>query len=253
MSGVMRIMIFHIVLCFLFALPAGAAKQAVPQDSTTSNSSKKRKSNLKLTARISSVGFFNFSGRICNDNPAFDVALQYDRKAFGISVFNTTDLYDTHSSNNFVFGLIYKKFRIGDGITVTPYSGFIVAEWGKEKGDRQVIITSVRLNPKFAVDHTLLLSNVTRREFMDCVNRLRLVFLMDRHLNFTWSLWHNNRFFDRYDYLSSGFNAAYNHVKITDHLALSTGITLLVMANTSNEEIFPKKNGIVFTIAATID
>lgn len=246
-------MIFEIVLCFVFALPADASSQAAPEDSVTSNGKDKRKSNLKLTTRIHSVGFFNFSGRICNDNAAFDLAVQYDRKAFGISVFHAFDLYDTHSPNNFAFGLIYKKFRVSERITVTPHFGFIVGEWGKEKGDREVLITSARLTNKLTIDHTLLLANLGQREFHDCVNRVRLHCAVDQHLNFMWALWHNNRVFDQDAYLSSGLNATYAHLKIAENVELSSGVTLLVMATTSNEEVFPRKNGIVFTIGATID
>lgn len=249
----MKIMIFEIVLCFLFTLPADASIQTAPEDSLASDAARKRKSNLRLTTRIHSVGFFNFSGRICNDNPAFDVAVQYDRKAFGISVFTAFDLYDTHSANNFLFGLIYKKIKISDRITVTPNIGFIVAEWGKEKGDRGVLITSARLTNKLTIDHTFLLANLSQREFHDCVNRVRLHYALDQHLNFMWALWHNNRVFDQDAYLSSGVNASYAHVKITDHVELSSGVTLLVMAATTNEQVVPRKNGIVFTIGATID
>jgi hypothetical protein len=66
-------------------------------------------------------------------------------------------------------------------------------------------------------------------------------------------MWHNNKVFDEAQYFSTALNTAYNRIKVSDHILLNAAVTVLVMAETSDEEMFPKKNGVVFTVGAVID
>jgi hypothetical protein len=251
-SGMMKIMIFHIVLSFVISFSSDARNFITPEDTT--HSTKKRISNLRLTTRIHSLGLFNYSGRVSSDNPAFDFNITYDRKTWGFMVFDVIDLYNQRSANNFALALLYKKIKLSNRLTITPNTGFAVEEWGKEKGDRQIVVTALRLNKKLTIDNSMLFANILLdRHNLDWVNRFRMIYAYDEHVDFTLSLWHNNKVFDTSDYVSYGFNVSYSRIKISDVTTLSTSVTALVMATTSDQEIFPKKNGMIFTIAATID
>jgi hypothetical protein len=248
----MKIMIFHIALLFGISI-SGETKNFITLEDTT-HSTKKRLSNLKLTTRIHSLGLFNYSGRVSSDNPAVDFNVGYDRRTWGLMVFDVVDLYDQRSANNFALALLYKRIKLGNRVTITPNTGFAVEQWGKEKGDRQILVTAIRLNKKLVVDNSMLFANVLLdRHNLDWVNRFRMIYTHDEHVDFTFSLWHNNHIFDASDYVSYGVNVSYGRIKISDITTLSTGVTALVMATSSDQEDFPKKNGMVFTIAATID
>lgn len=213
----------------------------------------KKKSNFRLTARFSSRGMFNFSGRICTDNPAFDLSTVYDRKRWGVMNFSVVDMHNIHSDNNFSLTLLYTRIKIGKRVTFTPHTGYLIGDWGKEKGDRQIFITAVKVNSRMHIDHTMLFPNVFGKTDHDWVNRMRLLYTADDHLDFIFSLWHNSRVFDHAEYFSTALNCAYNRIKVSNHLQLNTGVTMLVMADTNDEEMFPRKNGLVFTLAAVVD
>ena len=168
---------------------------------------RKKKSNFRLTTRLTSRGMFNFSGRICTENPAFDLSLVYDRKAWGIMNFHVIDLQNIHSDNNFSLTLLYTRVRIGKRITFTPHTGYLVGDWGKEKGDRQIFITAVKINSRLHADHTMLFPNVVGKTDHDWVNRIRMLYNADGHLDFIFSIWHNNRVFDRAEYFSTASTA----------------------------------------------
>jgi hypothetical protein len=245
----MKIMIFVMGVSILFT---EAIAQNVQVNSDSSVIEKKR-SNLKLNTRLHSLGLFNFSGRICTDNPAFDFTLTYERKAWGIMTFTAIDIYDQHSDNNFSLTLLYAPIKIGNRIMLTPHTGIITEDWGREKGDRHILVSSVKANSRIHLDHTTLFANTLAKHDREWVNRVRMLYHADEHLDFIFSLWHNNKVFDAGEYFSTALNSSYNRIKISEHLLLNTGMTILVMANTNNEEMFPKKNGIVFTIGAVID
>lgn len=237
-----------------FSLLAGnALAQSVSKDTDSTGLKQKKRSNLKLNTRLNSLGFFNFSGRLCSENPAFDFTLYYDRKSWGAMTFSATDIYDQRSDNNFVLSLVYTKVKIGGRLTVTPHSGVSFEDWGREKGDRHIIITALKVNPRVQVDHTMLFANILARHNREWVNRIRMLYSIDEHLALIVSTWHNNKVFDEAEYFSCGLNATYNRIKISKQVTLNTGVTALVMADTNDEEMFPKKNGIVFTIGAILD
>jgi hypothetical protein len=246
----MKFMIFSSVLFFLFIGDIHSQNIAGGSDSAAVIH---KKSNFKLTTRIHSRGMFNFSGRICTDNPAFDLTTTYDRKSWGVLTFSAVDLYDPHSENNFSLTLLYTRIKIGSRVTVTPHTGFSFEDWGKEKGDRQILITSVKINAHMQVDNTMMFPNVFGHRDHDWVNRLRMLYTSGEHLDFIFSMWHNNKVFDEVQYFSTALNTAYNRMKVSEHILLNAGVTVLVMAETSDEEMFPKKNGVVFTIGAVID
>jgi hypothetical protein len=185
-------MIFHIALLFAYCASGEAYNCTYTEDST--GTAKTKSSNLKVTTRIHSLGLFNYSGRLSSNNPAFDLNATYDRRTWGFMVFDVMDLFDQHSDNNFTLALLYKKIRLGNRVTITPNTGFAVEQWGKEKGDRQILITAVKLTTKLTVDNSMLFCNVlVDRHDLDWVNRFRMLYTYDHHVDFTFSLWHKTR------------------------------------------------------------
>jgi hypothetical protein len=244
---------FIIISSVLILLCGGNLVAQGPDAGDSVSIARKKKYNFRFTTRLTSRGMFNFSGRICTDNPAFDFSVVYDRKSWGIMNFNVVDLQNIHSDNNFSLTLLYTRIKIGKRITFTPHTGYLIGDWGKEKGDRQIFITAVKVNARLHVDHTMLIPNVFSKTDHDWVNRVRLLYTADDHLDFILSCWHNNRVFDRAEYFSTALNISYNRIKVSNHMQLNTGITFLLMADTNDEEMFPKKNGLVFTVGAVFD
>jgi hypothetical protein len=211
---------------------------------------------LKLTTRLSSMGVFSYSGRIISDNPALDFNFNYDRKSWGFMFFKAFDLYDRTSDNNFALGLFYKNFKVGEKLTLTPYVGFVLEQSRKIAGqgsDATLILNvSYKINKSLTLESSSLFSNLAleSNEF-DWVNRVRLVYSSE-HLDLALLGWHNNQVFDQNQYCSSGFNFTYGRIPVAKNVFINTGITAIVMIQTSNEVLYPKKNGLVFTFAVVV-
>jgi hypothetical protein len=212
-----------------------------------------RKSNMRLTPRVHNVGLFNFSGRMASSNPAFDMNFNYDRKTWSAMVFSAVDLADRHSDNNFTLVLVYKRFQLGKKLSITPNVGFVIEGFGHAIGDRLIITTSYRMTQRLVVDYTSIIANIIEGSDHDWVNRWRFMYTATKHVDITFSLWHNNKVIDHADYLSTGLNVFYNRIKVSKNVFGSVGVSGLVMAETSDELQCPKKNGLMLTLAVTVD
>jgi hypothetical protein len=240
-----------IVLNIILVLLSISAAMADPVDS--SQNVAVRRSNMRLTTRLHSMGLFNFSGRVASKNPVFDINFNYDRRTWGAMVFSAVDIIDQHSDNNFTLALLYKRLQFGKRLTITPNIGFVVEGFGDAIGDRSIIITSYRLTQKFSVDNTSIFANIIASSDHDWINRFRFMYAVDKHIDLTLSLWHNNHLLDHGDYLSTGLSVFYNRMHISKYLTGAFGISSLMMTETSDSNEFPKKNGLLFTMALVID
>jgi hypothetical protein len=213
----------------------------------------KRATVTRLTTRIHSAGFFNFSGRLGSSNPAIDLTFLYENQGFGASIFTARDLYDRHSENNFIFGVLYKRFVVTKKFSITPHVGTVMEGWGETFGDRVLVISSWKVSKRFTIDETTLVANAFSRQQNEWLNRLRIIFSQTDQLQFILSNWHNNAVFDESEYLSASLQASYSRIKVTDHAFLQTAVSYFMMAK-SNEEISKgQKNGVVITVALNID
>ena len=224
---------------------------------TTVITTPQKKSSIKFTTRVHSMGLFSYGGRIACDNPSFDATILYQRKHWGYLLFKAMDLYDHQSDNNFALTTVFTNIHLGKIFTITPHAGFLleqihsVADHGSDAG--LIIITTAKLSNQLKVDYTSMFSNmVFHPEWRDWTNRIRVTYQAE-HLDVTYFSWHNNGVFDACGHLSTGLNVSYAKIKVSDHVSLSTGITGIVMLRTTNPEGAPKKNGIVFTIAASVE
>jgi hypothetical protein len=240
-----------ILLAIALTLHFHFAESALPGDSVKTTQS--RKSNMRLTSRVHNVGLFNFSGRMASTNPALDANFNYDRKAWSAMVFTAVDLYDRRSDNNFTLALLYKRFQLGKRLSITPNVGFVIEGFGDAIGDRLIVITSYRLTQRLIVDNTSIIANIIEGRDHDWVNRWRFMYAATKHVDVTFSLWHNNKIIDRADYLSTGLNVFYNRIRLSKNTLGSVGVSGLVMAETSDEIACPKKNGLMLTLAVTVD
>jgi hypothetical protein len=225
---------------------------AVPDSARLSQ--RKPLAKTKLTIRMHSLGYFSYTGRIISDNPAADLHFNYERKNWGFLVFKAMDLYDHRTANNFTLALGYRNFHIGKRLVITPYAGAAL-EQCRQVADRGsdvtfILTTTLKLNKKLSIDNSTLFSNlVLEPQTRDWVNRFRILYSRD-HVDLTLLAWHNNKVFDTAGYFSGGFNAAYSRIKVSDRMNLSTGLTGLVMIQSSDQRSCPKKNGLLFTVAA---
>lgn len=244
---------YYIVAILLISLPCFGLQD--PTDSAASVA-KQKNFTTTLTVRSHSMGFFSFMGRLATDNPAVDFYFNYTHKSnWGFQVFKAVDIYDRHSPNNFALGVIFHHFNVHPKLTITPYAG-VVLDQAHSLADRGSDISSMvssvyKFSPHFAIEHLALFPNlVLERGHADWVNRFRFMYTY-QHLDVTGWTWLNNRVFDENTYQSAGLSVYYSRIPVAGKLKLSTGITGLVMLQTSNANSCPKKNGLLLTVAAT--
>ena len=218
---------------------------------------KQKTYTMKFTTRVHSMGLFSYAGRLVSDHPALDFNFTYDRKEFGFTFYKAFDLYDQHSDNNFSLALLYHHFKFGNRITFTPGMGFVLDQThnvlANSGSDASVIVTTAfKINPYFTVDHSLVMPNmIIESGDRDWINRVRLLYSQN-HLDVNLTLWHNNKVFDHTEYLTTGLNVTYARININNHIFINTGLTAVVMPYSNDEVEYPKKNGLVFTLATVI-
>jgi hypothetical protein len=244
-------------LCWLFTLLISFSLSGFTQSPTDSAQSKKQK-NYSTTAivRMHSMGMFYFSGRLISENPTADVFLNYNySNKWGVTMFKAVDLYQSTSDYNFMLIMANKNFIINKKLNVNVFGGFLLeqehhlADHGSDVMGN--ITTTYKLNKYFTLEHMALFGNlVLERSDADWVNRFKFMFSKG-HVDLTAWTWFNNKVFDQSSYTSTGLSAYYSRIPVSEHLALSTGITGFLMLESSDLIANPKKNGVVLTVAAT--
>ena len=223
-------------------------------DSVNNESGKKAKekaAHLRLTSRLHSKGMFFYSGRIITKNPVTDINFVYERKQWGFLFFKAIDLVDRNTDINFSLAVLYKNFKLGNRVTITPNVGFIL-EQKKSVADQgsdavTIVNTAIKLNRNFTFDNSAIFGNLFITNEYNWTNRFRLLF-SEKHVDATAYFWHNNKLFDGTGYASTGMTVSYSRMKLSEHLSASTGISGLLMLNSNDQEDFPMRNGIVFTL-----
>lgn len=214
------------------------------------------KAHWRLTTRLHSKGMFFYSGRIISDNSVSDVHFIYDRKKWGFQIFKAVDLVDHTTDINFTMAVLYKNFKFGKRITVTPNAGFVLEQKKSiaDHGSDAVVIlnTVIKLNRHFIFDNSAIFGSLLLTHDYNWTNRFRLLFT-SKHVDATGFLWHNNKAFDHTGYASTGINLSYSRMKLSDHVSLSTGVSGLLMLASNDTEFFPMKNGIVFTLGMQVN
>ena len=216
-----------------------------------------RRSNAKLAVRLHSMGQFAYGGRIVSENPVADFNFNYDRKNWGFQFFKAMGLRDRSTEINFSLAVVNKNFHLGKRLTITPSAGFLL-EQSKSVADHGsdvlLIVTSTyKLSKGFTVDYSTLFGNlVLEPEAKDWINRVRMIF-SKKHLDLTTTIWHNNKVFDSSEYVTCAASSFLSRMKVSKTLTLSTGITGLIMPYSSNTDVYPKKNGVIFTLMVILD
>lgn len=216
-----------------------------------------KRSNMRFTGRVHSLGLFGYAGQIANENPSADVTFTYDRKHWGVMVIKAADVYDLHSFYNFALGLLYSNVRLTPNLTLTPYGGFALEQNHQFAGHGSdamgLLITTYRLDKTFSIEHCARFSGfVIDPRFFDWLNRLKFTYSRE-HIDLAITGWHNNNVFDKTWYTTVGFNAAYSRIRISEKVTMSSGLTALVTAHASENMSFVKKNALLLTISTTVD
>ncbi len=209
---------------------------------------KPRSYSYRVIARVNSAGFFNFTGRICSRNPAADLTFTVEKNGWGFTWINVKDLVTKSTENNFSFPIIYKKIAIGKQFMVTPHVGYVIRPWASEYGERLIVITSFRPSKHVTLEETALLANIVHKNDHEWVNRFRILYGYNEHLQLIYSFWHNNHVLDTQDYLSTSLHLGYNHVPMSKHASLNLAVGYLYMAKSSDEVNAPLTNGFILTL-----
>jgi hypothetical protein len=240
----------------LFALLFMTSLSYGMQDTTLTPVVPKR-SSIKFTTRMHSMGLFSYGGRIASTNPAFDVNFIYQRKHWGYFFFKATDLYDHKSDNNFMLTTVFTNIKVNNVFTITPHVGFLIeqrhsfADRGSDVG--MIVITTAKLSDHLKIDHTAIMSNLLLEpQYCDWTNRVRVMY-QHKHLDVTYFSWHNNNVLDDCGHISTGLNISCARIAIGKMAFLSAGITGLVMLRETDMEEGATRNGLVFSIACEMN
>lgn len=241
---------------WLFIYPSANATWLTDESDSIKSKKKESSSRWRLTTRLHTKGIFTYGGQLGSDNPTFDVNFTYERKKWGLLIFKGIDLYDHYTFYNFSLVSVFKNFKISKKITFTPYVGSFLEQaigFADQGSDLvSILITTVRLNPKVAVEHMSLFGNlVYEPSHRDWVNRFRFTYT-GKHVDVVSTLWHNNQVFDHSGYWTTGLNVAYSRVKLAEHMYFSAGVTGLSTFNTTNESETPTKNTVMFTLGVQL-
>ena len=251
----MKHLLLTIFLSTLIHL-TGMARTIAPKDSVHKVKSEKG-SNTKFAIRVHSMGQFAYGGRIVSENPVVDFNFNYDRKNWGFQFFKAMDLRDRSTEINFSLAVVNKNFHLGKKLTITPSVGFLL-EQSKSLADHGsdvvLIVTSTyKLTKEFTLDYSMLFGNlVLEPKAKDWINRVRLIY-SKKHLDLTTMVWHNNKVFDSSEYITCAASAFYSRMKLTKTLTMSAGVTGLVMPYSSDTDVYPKKNSVIFTLMFILD
>jgi hypothetical protein len=214
-----------------------------------------KQSPVRLTTRIHSRGMFGYAGIIACDNPSADFTFNYDRKHWGVLVLKAVDLKDRHSPYDFTLALAYTRLHIGHRLVITPHAGIVLEQTHHLAGEGSdvisIISTTYKAGDHFQIEYVARFSNLwIETSQFDWLNRIRLAYTY-KHLDTNVMGWNNNSVFDNDRYSTVGVNVAYSRMRLTNHIALSAGISFLKVLDPSGLEEEERDNGALITIATT--
>lgn len=250
-------LIYPTLVALQLAFTADVSASLADSTQDSSQNSLKRKSNLRFTTRLHSLGMFSFAGVIANESPSVDVGVTYDRRRWGAVLIKGAGIYDHDSPYEFALSMVYYRIVSGRKITITPYTGVVLEQTRKFAGDGSNAVTVVntlyRASRTISFEHMAQFSNVVAESSsLDWVNRARILFSRG-HIDLAVSCWHNNRLFDHDSHISVGASAAVSRISLGDHVLVSTGVSTLYMISSSELPSDLAGNGLALTIAATVN
>jgi hypothetical protein len=206
----------------------------------------------KATARIHSMGFFSYGGRLVSPNRVADLHVMYDRKTWNVQVFKAVDFNDQRTAVNFAMAVFSRPLHVGKKLTFTPQAGVVLEQLTSmaDHGSDAALLfsTAYRIHPRVTLEHTTLVSNlVFEPSWRDWINRLRIIY-KSNHLDVTLFAWHNNAVFDTREYASIGLSVFTSRWKLAGPVTAMAGITGLCMAQASDERIWKGADGILLTL-----
>lgn len=225
-------------------------------DSVKSKKQEKKKYTTTVVARTHSMGFFSYTGRLISDYPAADIFINVNHSnKWGLNLFKVADLRNSLSDNNFLMFLANKNFTVSKRVSINVYGGAILEQTNHFAGHGSDFVSNVtttyKLNRHFAIDHTAMFGNmVLENKEADWVNRFRVLYA-SKHIDLTAWAWRNNKVLNDNTYTSVGLSGYYNRIPLSKRLSLGAGATGLMMISTSEPSRYPKKNGVLFTLAVT--
>ena len=247
----MRILLlFSFTLHLIHGFSADAPHDSVP-------AVKEKVSNLRLVARLHSLGQFSYGGRIVSDNPVMDFNFTYDRRHWGLQLFKAQDLRDSYTPINFTLAVLNTNLHLGKRLTVTPSAG-VILEQSKtiaDHGSDAVLIlnTAFKISKELTLDQSMLFANlVLEPGLRDWVNRLRLLY-SHKHIDIIAACWYNNQVFDSSNYVTTSASVSYSRIKVLEHVSMNLGVTGLIVVHSSDTQACPAKNGVYVTMVAVFD
>lgn len=247
----------NIALAILVLLIGGAPAQATTDTTNSSGTVTARKTHLKATTRIHSMGFFSYGGRLVSQNNVMDLHIVYNHGKWGAQFFKACDLSDSRTPINFAMMAVNRPFHIGNKLTVTPHAGIILeqfeslADHGSDAA--AFLVGAYKVHPNLTLEYTAMVANlVVEPGLRDWVNRVRCLYSKG-HLDVTLFAWHNNQVFDASTYGTVGLSVFMSRIPLAGPFRLQTGITGLYMASASDERTLARANGLFLSMGVSVN
>ena len=98
--------------------------------------------SLEVTSKIHTAGHSLYSGIYLNHHANMEMNVTYKNKLIGAFVSKYVDFVDIHSRINYATLGLFKSFRLGESVKLTPYlHNFFSRQWLRREQQQRITLT----------------------------------------------------------------------------------------------------------------
>jgi hypothetical protein len=237
----------------LFCQQANASLYVLGKDSTILQT---KVLKYRIIPRISTKGFFAYTGLITTNNIVADIQVRIEKNNVGVLLLKAQDLTTNESNGNYGAAFIFRKMAVSRKLNVTPYLGFFAVERNSiadSGSDVAVIIeNSLLLAPGLVFDNAMIFGGLAITGHYNWTNRFRLMY-STKHITSNAFICHNNMVFDETGYLSTGASVGLVNLKVADKVSVGLSATFVGLLYSNSTERFPIGQDFFFTFSITFN
>ena len=141
--------------------------------------------SLEVTSKIHTAGHSLYSGMYLNHHANMEMNVTYKNKQIGAFVSKYVDFVDIHSRINYATVGLFKSFRLGESVKLTPYLGYFFVQanslMDKPSDLWAAMVIRFTINERIWVENTTLAGNLLHhRASVSLANRLNAAMLMGK-------------------------------------------------------------------------
>lgn len=216
---------------------------------------KKSKADFSITTRLHSISHFPFTGSFLNRHLNADINIYYEKNRTGFFLFKAQDLEEKHGFVNYLQPGIFKRFPVGQKVTLSLFGGYIFNQInGFNDNDSDVwgaFNTSYAINPHFRIENTALFFNLTKAELHPQWANRTVFSALYRDFKFDLYVWHNIVFETNFQFTSGAVAISFPHIELNDKIKIRNSFMYQSYLS-ENKPSWAMRNGFLFTIAVPI-